>query len=122
MHGKDETAFLRLRAKFVAETEKIEQKIEELVARRDELINLLDGTVFEEIVEEEPPTDKLDQDHALSEFIRKNQPVKRPEINAFFEGQNLSSDQIRRALERCKRRGLITVEGRSKSAVWTAVE
>lgn len=120
MYGKDEKMFQALGAKFRQEMSDIEKKIDELQARHDELKTLL----YEEpAIDETPSTnpDRLERDYALSDFIRENGSVKREQINEFFEGSNLSSDEIRRTLERCKRRGLIKVKGRSRGAIWSAV-
>lgn len=127
MLGNDEKRFLELRTKFLTEMEELDLKIDQLTDRRNELMGLLDGYVGE-TTEETADSDqnfvvtneKIDE--ALVEFVKSHRKVQRPEIQDFFAGWNISPDQIRRSLERGKRRGLIKVTGRSKAAVWTAVK
>lgn len=123
--GNDEKKFLELREGFVSELEELNQQMEELMERRNILVALLDGRLENNEVDDTLPStnpEKLDIDYALQDFIRSNGSTKREHINDFFTDWNLSQDDIRRALERCKRRGLIKVKGKSRAAVWTAVK
>lgn len=133
--GNDEKKFLELRSKLFDELEEVEKQIERLDERRDELTCILDGSYgasrFNKPVEEKispenefPPqlSDKQKIDNLLVDFISMEGPAKRADINDFLESRNLSPDDVRRSLERNKRRGLIRVKGRSKAAVWSAVK
>ena len=124
--GYDEKKFMELRSKLFDELEVLEKQIAELEERREELTCILDGSYTVSRFNEDPPQEPVDFrehiDNALVDFITMNPAAKRPAIDEFFESWNLSHDDVRRALERCKRRGLISPVGRSKSATWHAVK
>jgi hypothetical protein len=130
MYGKDEKAYMALGAKFREEVAQIDKQVEALTARRIELMALLDGDILEsdegDLIDVPQgssfiiPNSRIDE--ALVDAIKKNPGIKRAAIDEVFLGRNISPYQISRSLERCKRRGLIQVKGKSKAAVWTAVK
>ena len=119
--GNDEKKFIELREGFVAELNELNQQLEELMERRNVLVALLDGRLENNEPHREFVLDKDQLDELVVGFIAVEGPVQRAAISSHFEGEGADPDDIRRALERCKRRGLIKVKGKSKSAVWTAV-
>ena len=126
MLGNDEKKFMELRSRFLNELEELEKQMTALTDRHNELLNLLDGTVqtYSEESTYEPVSfdtfDKDQVDNLLVDFVQRNSGCKRAEIDEFFN--YLHPGDVRRALDRCKRRGLIKPTGRSKSATWSAVK
>ena len=119
--GNDEKKFIELREGFVAELNELNEQLEELMERRNILVALLDGRLENNEPLQEFDYTKEDLDTELVDFVKKHKNVNRSDINNFFAEHDVDGDDVRRALERCKRRGLIKVNGRSKAAVWSAV-
>lgn len=127
MYSTEEKQYLDLQAKFKAEWSAVNTQIDELLARRDHLEALLNGQAAVEVkgaVEEDPEYVPMGKDardltdKALVRFIKRNPGAQRADIASFLEGSNLSPDDIERAIKRCKNRGEIISEGRSRSTRW----
>lgn len=146
MYSPEEQQFMEMASKFRDELAHLDKIMDEARVRRSELLTLLYGegeTPEAPVLEaaapvlEKPkpkrtkkPTPRkmtsreqmaANVDRLVS-FIRQNPGVGRKEINALFESDNLSLDQLRRIVESAKKRGLIASEGKSRSAKWYAVD
>lgn len=129
MYGKDEQAFLDLKERFREELKEIDKQIDALEVRQHELMTILYGeNVVAEDAEvenkfpEREPFDKDQVDGALVGFIERNPGSNRRQIDYLFEDWGLSKTDIDNAIKRCRQRGLIVVEGRSRAASWYPVE
>jgi len=137
MFSSEEQQFMDLATKFRDELAHIDKQIDELTERRNTILHVLygenqdaagiiveGGEILEEDEEtpEQPSYDRATIDKALVKFLKKTPGSSRRNIEGFFTGWNMSSADVERTLKRCKNQGLIVSEGKSRAAVWYALE
>lgn len=134
MYNEEEKQYAALRVKFKAEIAQLEQEIEKAMERLERLRTLVYG---DPAVDEESD-DSLDLttesvqevtvggdsrpkiDKALLRYLEKNPGAKRSEIVDGLKSYGVLD--VKRAMDRVRRRGLIVSEGRARAAAWYLAE
>lgn len=123
-YSDEEMQFLKMNLKLREELGRVNYEIDKLEDRRRDLIALIDAEIdlddLGEAQEETLEDYKARLDKALFGFIKQFPGTRRAVILESFT--DYDADEIRRAIDRLRRRGLIINEGRAKSSKWYAVE